>query len=154
MCEGGWLSSREKQPSNEIKPSKRLKRDKTKGRELEPRGLEPKQVESKELEPKQVESKELEPKQVEPKTKKRQRMDEDSKDDVMNSNSRDKRPAGCGMSVFDSLMETTNRLDQLKKLDEPVIEMTDEMKRIRAKIKGDKGIDKLLFVVVIVYCLL
>ena len=142
MCEGGWLSSREKQPFNEIKPSKRLKRNRTKGRELEPKGLEPKQVESKELEPKQVESK----------TKKRQRMDEDSKDDVMDSNNRDKRPAGGGISVFDTLMETTNRLDQLKKLAEPVIEMTDEMKRIRAKIKGDKGIDKLLFVVVIVYC--
>ncbi|XP_019849522.1 PREDICTED: uncharacterized protein LOC109580603 isoform X2 [Amphimedon queenslandica] len=140
LCNEGWLSSREKIPTNEIKPSKRPKRNKAKGRTLETKELEPKEMEPKEMEPKEMEPKELELRELEPKNKKRQRMDEESKEDLVvmgiEKKSSDKRTGG-GVSVVDSLMETANRLDQLKKQAEPVIEMTEEMNRIRARIRED-----------------
>ena len=120
---GAWISRKDRPAANTRKTLKRSKRDNKEKR-----------------------------KEGEWKTKraKLEEVDEEERDDVVlikaDSSKKKTRNNVTNNAGSTSLMErvlaTTNRLDKLDELmstSEPVIEMTEEMKRLRARVRGEKG---------------
>ena len=78
-------------------------------------------------------------------------VEEEERDDVViiNADSSKKKKTRNNVtnnagstSLMERVLATTNRLDKLDELmstSEPVIEMTEEMKRLRARVRGEKG---------------
>ena len=78
-------------------------------------------------------------------------VEEEERDDVViiNADSSKKKKTkdnvtnnAGSISLMERVLATTNRLDKLDELmsaSEPVIEMTEEMKRLRARVRGEKG---------------
>ena len=118
---GAWISRKDRPAANTRKTLKRSKRDNKEKR-----------------------------KEEEWKTKraKLEEVEEEERDDVVliKADSSKKKKTSNNVtnnagstSLMERVLATTNRLDELMGTSEPVIEMTEEMKRLRARVRGEKG---------------